>query len=312
MSFLGGLGSLVSQPGMQVIGAGLLSGVVAGGALVATGVIPTGGTRVNAATVALLACPDVGPVLADIFDGQTLLVTGRSADGAWLRVYVGGPVDAGWAPASALKLDSPADALPVADCAALTPGPLGTPVATATAVVETASPEPSGEPSVGPSPSPRVTPRVTPRPTPRVTPRPTKTPKPTPTPDTTPPSLSNMTATGFFSNGAYYITGPSSINCPPHESTITVTATDPSGVASVTLYYLPGNSGVLSTTMSPAGGNTWQGVIVAEDSWSDAQFPDDPNGLINYWVRATDTEGNLSGSFDHSNNYRLYSGVCLL
>lgn len=317
MSLLSGIGSLLSQPGIQAIGAGLLSGVVAGGALVATGAIPTGGTRGEAPTMALLACPETGPVVTDISDGQTLLVTGRSADGAWLRVYVGGPINAGWLPATALKLDSPADALPVADCAAPTPGPLSTPVATTTAVVETASPTaaPTLEPGATPGPTPRVTPRPTPKatlkptpkPTLKPTPKPTKTPSPTPTPDTTPPSLSSLIITDpgpDAGDGHYHIFVPSS-TC-AHTATLRVTATDPSGVASVTLFYWPGGPGQpLSTQMTSVGSNNWQGTITAQDAWQDGQ--------ISYWVQATDAQGNQSPVFDQSNSYILEKGgVCLV
>ena len=330
MAFLTNLSSLFAQQSVQAIAAGLIAGVVGGTALVATGIIPVGGTQVAASTVALLACPDSGPVLAQIPNGQAMLVTARSADGSWLQVYVGQPgVDRGWAPADSLDLQSPAEDLPVADCAGPTPAPLGTP--TATAVVSTPSPGPTPPPtelpsaaptpSAGPTPSPstRVTPRpttrVTPRPTIKVTPKPTVKPttNPTPTPfvDTTPPSLSNLTADGFFSEGAYYIFGPSAVNCPPHSSQVSVTAMDPDDpVDSVTLFYWPGNSGVLSKQMMQVGPSTWRATIDAADGWSDAQFPNDPNGLINYWVQATDSNGNVSGVLDHSNSYRLYSGVC--
>jgi hypothetical protein len=122
--------------------------------------------------------------------------------------------------------------------------------------------------------------------------------------DNTPPVLSNLTTDGFPFDGQYYIYGPSA-PCTPHVATISVTATDPDDpVAAVTLYYWPGGSNVLSKAMSPAGGNTWQATISATDNWQ--------VGLINYWVQAVDSNGNQSQVLDHSNNYRLNKGDCLL
>ena len=78
------LGSLLSQRGVQAIAAGFLSGAVGGSALVATGLVPLGGTRLAPPTVALMACPGAGGTLARVTTGQSLLVTARSADGRWL------------------------------------------------------------------------------------------------------------------------------------------------------------------------------------------------------------------------------------
>src|SRR5947209_1835971 len=171
------LGSLLTQRGVQAIAAGLLSGAVGGSALVATGLVPLGGTRLAPPTVALMACPGAGGTLAQVTTGQSLLVTARSADGRWLEVYIGEPgIDRAWVPADSLRLQSAADGLPVADCAApatATPGPLGSPAATGTAL-----PAPTIEATVAPSATlgPTLAPGVTPSPTPR----PTATPKPTP------------------------------------------------------------------------------------------------------------------------------------
>ena len=67
--------------------------------------------------LAIVACPDSGPLLALADPGQSMLVTGRSADGAWLRVHVPGPVgNHGWAPAAALQVDGDVDELPTVAC----------------------------------------------------------------------------------------------------------------------------------------------------------------------------------------------------
>lgn len=111
------LASLVTQHGMA-IAAGILSGAVLGGGGLASGLISVGGSRAGP-TVALMACPGSGPELTRIPDGQTVLATARSADGAWLQVYVGEPgIDRAWVPATTLRLQSAAAGLPVAACGA--------------------------------------------------------------------------------------------------------------------------------------------------------------------------------------------------
>jgi hypothetical protein len=72
-----------------------------------------------AADLAIVACPDSGALLALAEPGQQMLVTGRSADGAWLRVHVPGPVgNQGWAPAEALQVDGDLEELPTVRCGA--------------------------------------------------------------------------------------------------------------------------------------------------------------------------------------------------
>ncbi|MEO8274232.1 MAG: hypothetical protein ABI620_09205, partial [Chloroflexota bacterium] len=106
---------MVAQPAIQAVVAGVLTGAIAGTAIASAGV-PFGAPS-DAPKVALQACPGTGPVLAHVPGGQTMLVTARSADGAWLEVYLGEPgVDRAWAPASALTLQAPVDGLPVGGC----------------------------------------------------------------------------------------------------------------------------------------------------------------------------------------------------
>jgi hypothetical protein len=108
----------------------------------------------------------------------------------------------------------------------------------------------------------------------------------------------------YPADGHYYIYGPSCPN-PPHSATVKVTATDADdAVSGVTLFYWPGGSGVLSTSMVKSDSNTWVGTIDAQDSWS--------VGQINYWVQAMDSHGNQSPVFDHSNSYILNKGDCFL
>jgi len=91
-----------------------------------------------------------------------------------------------------------------------------------------------------------------------------------------------------------------------------VNVTDAGGLQSVKLSYWPGNSGVLTVNMTHTSGSTWKATIVAQDSWSGSQYNEDPDGLISYWVEATDSSGNKA-TINHSNSYRLYKNdVCLL
>src|SRR5215208_5579024 len=126
------LATLLTQPTVQAVGAGLLSGALGGGALLATGVIPISPEIVTTPTIQLLECPDAGAALAEVPEGAQLLLTGRSADGQWYEVFIGQPgVDHAWAPATSLDVEG-GDALPVADCAAPEPGPVPPPGATPT------------------------------------------------------------------------------------------------------------------------------------------------------------------------------------
>jgi hypothetical protein len=304
------LGSLFAQRGVQAIVAGVLSGVVGGSALVATGVIPTGGTR-QAPDLALMACPGSGPVLAHVPTGKTLLVTARSGDGAWLEVYIGEPgIDRAWAPVSALKLQSAADALPVDDCAAAsTLQPLGTPTPTVTAVVVTPSPEPSLAPNATPTLAPSATPRptaslkVTPKPTGTPHPTPTATPVPTPTPDTTGPTISNLTITGAVACGdipsqyCIFVT----VCPPPNAATISIDATDPSGVIDANLWYRLGSSGGYSAVGLNHSGDTWSGTISAGSS----------GGQVEYFWEAFDSFGNQSNLNNTSDRILRIDG-CIL
>jgi hypothetical protein len=293
VGFLSGAGSLFAQPGIQAIAGGLLSGVVAGTALVATGIVPVGDGGATAATIELLACPGSGPVLADVADGESLLVTARSADGTWLEVYVGDPgVDRGWAPASALKLDSAATGLPIGGCIGPTPAPLQSPAPTPTAtppvegtLVPHESEPPTEAPTEAPTPSPTPTPHVTakPTPTPHVTAKPTPTPHTaTPTPHTPPPTtpptptpnpgpvLSNLTASPNS-----YCNGPT--------STITVDASDSSGIQVVRITYTPpGASPIGPVNMEYMGGTLWR-YFITPSGWN--------TGFVAYHVTAYDTYG---------------------
>jgi hypothetical protein len=157
--------------GVISLAAGGLSGVVAMSALIATGVVPVGaGPSAGSQDLVVSACQGQGFV-AVARPGDQMLVTGKTADGAWLRVYVPGPPGEGWVRASEVNLlaDGP---LPVADCGdvavvprSLAPTPTATPTATPTGTAR-----PSARPTAAPTPSPSPTP--TPNPGPRFTTQP--------------------------------------------------------------------------------------------------------------------------------------------
>ncbi len=92
---LSGLGALGAGSGLLAIGAGLLVGVAGSAALLATNTVhfggAPGGPAVNAGTLALVACPDTGPVIGHIKKGERVLLTGRSSDGSWLEVFFPAP-----------------------------------------------------------------------------------------------------------------------------------------------------------------------------------------------------------------------------
>jgi hypothetical protein len=312
---LGGLTSLFSQSTVQAVGAGLLTGAIGGTALVATGVIPLGAETVTPATIQLLACPDAGPALAQISDGQRLLVTGKSADGTWLEVYIGQPgVDRAWAEATSLSLESGVDTLPVVACDA-PPGPspatLPPPAATASPTVTI---EPTLIPSASPSPSPTATAKATATATVRATatPKPTKKPNatktpgpvatktptpappkatPTPTPQPTvnpPPSLSDLSVSqqNFCQTGS---------------STVSVTATDPQGIDVVRITYRPNGGPTYGpVAMQPQGGDVWTYSITPQ-GWNE--------GFVSITVTAYDNFGansSLSNVDDFNNPSSLY------
>ena len=112
MAGLGALGGsgLIAGKSLAVLGAGLLSGAVAGSALVATGTVEFGGSASGPASAGaglqLVPCPDQGPVLGSIPRDQKVLVTARSADGAWLQLYWPAPgIERAWTKAGPLSLE---------------------------------------------------------------------------------------------------------------------------------------------------------------------------------------------------------------
>jgi hypothetical protein len=309
MALLSGLGSLLAQRGAQAIAAGLVGGVVGGAGLMASGLVPVGGTRA-AATVALLACPGSGNVLVQTSDGETLLVTARSADGRWLQVDLGQPgVDRAWAPASAVRMESAVETLPVADCAAPTDVPSASAGPTATAVVITPTPGPTltAGPTALPTPTSSPTRSATPKPTAKPTPKPT----PIATPDTTPPSITNITVSDAYvdpSSGQHVINAQGNGCGTPYQATISASITDPSGLAGGTVnlfFYEPNTLNVHTQPMAfNLNDHLWRSTITAQGGWQ-------PYEIV-YWIRAQDRAGNLSDYVYPNSSYLLYMGQCIL
>jgi hypothetical protein len=311
MSLLSSIASLLGQTSVQAVGAGLLSGVVAGGALVATGALPLGGQSA-AVSISLTACPGGGPVLTQAGEGQSLLVTGRSADGAWFEVFLGMPgLDRAWAAADSLRFDSPADALPVVDCSGPTPAPLPSPAPTTIEPPPTPSPAPT---TIEPPPTPSAAPTATAKPTPKPTPKPTrKPPKPTaaptaaPTPDTTPPSITNFGVAGAPFDGVnnrYYIMAPGNSCGVPTSATISVSISDPSGLAGGTVklfFYEPGTSNLHQQPMAlNLGDHLWRSTISAPGGWL-------LDNQIVYWIEARDKADNLASTYPDAGHTLFYS-----
>src|SRR3989442_15257316 len=121
-----------------------------------------------------------------------MLVTAKSQDGSWLRVYVPGPTARdGWVPATSVALLADGTSLPVAACGGVkaekgTPAPTGTPgIALASptqSVASTPSASPTSKPTQKPTAKPTAAPTTAPQtlsPT-KAPPPPTRAPTPTP------------------------------------------------------------------------------------------------------------------------------------
>jgi hypothetical protein len=183
LSALGGGGGLAAVQ----LAAGGLSGILAMVALIATDVVPLRGKPAGApAALTIRGCFNTGSIVAVAQPGEQMLITGRSADGEFLRVYVPGPVPAGhegWIPARSVDLLSNGAALPVAGCgevAAATSEP--GPTSTATALV-TPGPTPTATGTPKPTPKPQQTAGPTAQATAKPTTKPTATPTAAPTPN---------------------------------------------------------------------------------------------------------------------------------
>ncbi|HET9345865.1 MAG TPA: hypothetical protein VFO05_09190, partial [Candidatus Limnocylindrales bacterium] len=199
--FTGAMGGMPAAA--AIVAGGLVVGVLAGAAAGGGGLGPSPAPSVVVSEI--YPCPNMGPPLMSIKSGQHVWITGKTADGTWLRIHYGsgGRLEA-WIPAAAYSLLGSLDDVPVAECApeaqmAIAPSP-GESLTDQGSFEPTPPPTPTPAPTAAPTPTPtpavQATPRSTPRATPRVTPRPpppTPTPTPTPPSDRTPPTVSPPT-----------------------------------------------------------------------------------------------------------------------
>lgn len=271
-----GVVSVVSRA-LAALGGPLTAGlVVVVGIVVGTaGVVvtrPQTPVGASAGSVAVYPCPRQGPPIAMLQAGQQLLVTGRLADGGWLRIHLPEPGRTeGWVEAAPLTVDGSVDALPVVACSpeAGAPSPAIAPAESFTAIVNA-------------TPSPGI-----PQPTPTPTPLPTASLAPTPSPTANVgPTLTGLAASArtiSYDQGSYCPTAVKS-------ATISVTAADPTGVASVTLYWRkPGSSAYAQTAMALASGSATNGVWRVTLSTASAGIT--TAGSLAYYVVAADAAG---------------------
>jgi hypothetical protein len=210
--------------------AGGLSGVIAMSALIASGVVAVGSAPPGPQNLAISFCK--GDRLKAVAQpGERMLVTGKSADGVYYRVYVpdqlGG--DDGWVRAADVDLLAEGP-IPLAECGEVaaatgTPGPSAGAVTASSTLSPTATATSSatGRPTARPTPSPTPAIQATAKPTAR----------PTPTPNlgpvfTTQPHSSAVTM-GTNPLGSGTCIYPVSIE-------ITTAATDPDGVPAIQLW----------------------------------------------------------------------------
>jgi hypothetical protein len=236
--------------GVVSLAAGGLSGVVAMSALIATGVVAVGPPATGPQPLALVDCPGSGSVVAAAQPGDQMLVTGRSADGSWLRIYVPGPAGDGWVPASRVNLLADGSTLPVAGCSQV--------------AAATGSPAPTAMPTATPIPPPTASPTATAKPIAKPTAAPTASPTPTPTPNpgprfTTQPysDVATMNTNPLGTGSCAYALGTG----------LTTKATDADGVSAIQLWVRkPGATSYRRFSHDfTHNGATWNDFINAKD-----------------------------------------------
>jgi hypothetical protein len=258
-------------PGMgaAIVGGGLALGALGGGLAVGLGSGGGGGGagRQGGGTLPVYGCPGAGAPLAEVRAGQSVLATGRTQDGGWLRIHLPLPGRTeGWVQAAPLQARASIDTLPVASCTpelAIAAPSLGP---TATLTVPGSFP-PSAPPSTPPTPTPTPTPAATAG----------ANAKPTLT------ALTVNTRTISYDTGGYCPTAPT-------RATFRVKATDDTGVATVDLYWrAPGAGSWAKVAFGQVAGNprngTWQ---VSLDTTTDSIRTD---GRLAYYAVATDASG---------------------
>lgn len=105
---------------VQVV-AGGLTGVVAMGALLSTGIVPAWPAPAEmSVNLPVWGCLGSGSVLAVARPNETMWVTARSADGGWYQVFLPDPIARhGWVDAARVQLLGDGSALPIDGCPAV-------------------------------------------------------------------------------------------------------------------------------------------------------------------------------------------------
>jgi hypothetical protein len=266
------------------VAAGALSGLVAMSGLIAAGIVPGRPQALAAKPLALVGCPGGGSVVAVAQPGEQMLVTGRNVDGSWLRVYVPAPASQdGWVPATSVELLADGSSLPVAGCGEVAPA-TGTPGPTATATL------------ANPSASPTATPRSTAKPTPTPAPTPTPTLVPTAMPNPGPVLANLRASTGTI----YYAVAGSPCVPSPTSTTITVSATDPQGVATVSIYWRYSGSGTYAHKPMTKSGRTWSAPLATGGGDNLRK-----TGSVQYYVIAVDGDGAQTRSPSGTKDFKV-------
>lgn len=241
-------------------------------------------------------CPG-GPPVGGLEVGDDVLLTGKSADGAWVELRApGAPTERVWVRARLIEAQTAT--LPVHDCA--TEAPTGT---------EAASSEGAGDGTRSAAAvdfrrdrtrrRPAATTTTTSGPTSAGVPPTTAAPGPGPTtapsgPDRVGPVVSQLRAGGELPDGPDRIferhaCGPTSIG-------VEAVAVDSSGIASVRLHWsFPGRTGPVngSVPMQRSGGR-YRATLGAFPAGA---APASGSTFIRWWVEATDTAGNTTRAF---------------
>jgi hypothetical protein len=256
---------------------GGLSGIIATSVLIAAGIVGLSDTPPPPPSqLTLVGCPGSGSVVAVAQPGEQMLVTGRSADGAWYRIYVPRPVAGeGWVRTDSIELLADGSALPVSTCGD---------VAAAT-----------GIPAATPTPSPTAAVSVTPTAAPPAT---SATPTPAPTPAAASPAAAPTPNVGpvFSTQPA---AGLATIAFKPFGSggcatsaSVTTAAADPDGVAQIQLWVKkPGAASFVRLSHDfVRAGSTWTNSInSAKDGIAAA-------GTLSLYGVAIDSKGATTSS----------------
>ena len=272
------LAALSGQAGsLAQLAVGGLSGIIATSVLIAAGIVGLSDPLASPPSqLTLVGCPGSGSVVAVAQPGEQMLVTGRSADGGWYRIYVPRPVAGeGWVRTDSIKLLADGSSLPVSTCGD---------VAAATGI-PAATPTPS--PTAAASATPTVAaPATSATPTPAQTSTPISAVAATPTAAPTPnvgPVFSKQPATGL----ATIAFKPFGTGTCATATAVTTAATDSEGVAQIQLWVKrPGAASFVRLSHDfVRAGSTWTNSInAAKDGIAAA-------GTLSFYGVAIDSKG---------------------